>query len=89
VAFTSASTDLFTNESIRLINAQPKDTPLFLMINHIAPHSANPHNPLQAPIESELKFEQTIKDIRRRKYAGYILFYEIHYVSLIQTQPLK
>ncbi|ODM87123.1 Arylsulfatase B [Orchesella cincta] len=60
------------NEAIRLIYNQPTDKPMFLMINHIAPHSANSYDPLQAPRENVNKFRSTIKDENRRKYAGMV-----------------
>lgn len=70
--FIQISTELFTEEAVRLIKQQPKDKPMFLMINHVAPHSANDnsHDPLQAPIETIEKFNATIMDGRRRIYAG-------------------
>lgn len=46
---------------------------MFLMINHIAPHSASKHNPLQAPMDIVDLFKDTIEDSRRRAYAGTIL----------------
>jgi hypothetical protein len=32
-------TDLLTNEAVRLIENHPTDQPLFLKINHYAPHA--------------------------------------------------
>lgn len=64
------STDLFTDEAIKLIYRQPIEKPMFLMINHIAPHSSNSYDPLQAPKENVNKFKGIIKDENRQKYAG-------------------
>ncbi|KAL7731342.1 hypothetical protein ACLKA6_000461 [Drosophila palustris] len=65
-------TDLLTNEAERLIREQPaKQKPLFLMLSHLAPHTANPKEPLQAP-EDELRKFTHIKDPNRRKYAAMV-----------------
>lgn len=64
------STDLFTDEAIKLIYNQPVNQPMFLMMTHIAPHSANAYDPLQAPKENVNKFKPTIQDENRQKYAG-------------------
>ncbi|XP_062132490.1 arylsulfatase B [Drosophila sulfurigaster albostrigata] len=65
-------TDLLTNEAERLISEQPgKQKPLFLMLGHLAPHTANSDDPLQAPEEELRKFAH-IKDPNRRKYAGMV-----------------
>ncbi|CAG7732843.1 unnamed protein product [Allacma fusca] len=71
-AFGRYNTDLFTEEAIRLIREKPKDKPLFLMVNHIAPHSSNRYVPLQAPEENVKKFEESIADESRRHYAGLV-----------------
>jgi len=64
------STDLFTEEAVRLIDNHQQNKPMFLMIAHIAPHSANSYDPLQAPTENINKFKSTIADENRRRYAG-------------------
>ncbi|CAL8143458.1 unnamed protein product [Orchesella dallaii] len=68
--FGKYDTDLFTDEAVRIIQNHDSKKPLFLMITHIAPHSANDYDPLQAPKENVNKFESTIKDENRRIYAG-------------------
>lgn len=63
-------TDLLTDEAERLIKEHAaKDQPLFLMLSHLAAHTANEDDPLQAPEEEIRKFAY-IKDPNRRKYAG-------------------
>lgn len=64
-------TDLFTSEAVNLINTHDTKTPLFLLVNHLAPHTGNeaPDSPLEAPEEEIKKFEY-IKDPERRILAG-------------------
>ncbi|XP_061401898.1 arylsulfatase B [Musca vetustissima] len=65
-------TDLLTEAAIRRIlehNYQKK--PLFMLLSHLAPHSGNDEDPLQAP-ESEISKFAYIKDERRRKYAAMV-----------------
>ncbi|KAH8296676.1 hypothetical protein KR054_009735 [Drosophila jambulina] len=65
-------TDLLTNEAERLIKEHAgKDQPLFLMLSHLAAHTANEDDPLQAPEEEIRKFAY-IKDPNRRKYAAMV-----------------
>uniref|UniRef100_A0A1A9WE45 Sulfatase N-terminal domain-containing protein n=1 Tax=Glossina brevipalpis TaxID=37001 RepID=A0A1A9WE45_9MUSC len=63
-------TDLLTEESVNLIKRHDYNAkPLFLMLNHLAPHSANEDVPLQAP-ESEIDKFSYIKDPQRKIYAA-------------------
>ncbi|EDW70749.1 arylsulfatase B [Drosophila virilis] len=65
-------TDLLTNEAERIIQeTAAKQKPLFLMINHLATHTANDNDPLQAPEEEVQKFLH-IKDPNHRKYAAMV-----------------
>ncbi|KAL2724742.1 arylsulfatase B-like isoform X2 [Vespula maculifrons] len=63
------STDLFTEESVRLINSHDTKDPMFLYLAHLAPHSGNSNDLLQAPDEEIAKFGY-INDPERRIYAG-------------------
>lgn len=65
------ATDLFTRESIKIIQNHNRSDPLFLYIPHLAPHAANSYDPLQAPQEKINKFSH-IKDERRRTYAAMV-----------------
>lgn len=65
------ATELFTQESIKIIQNHSADNPLFLYIPHLAPHAANSYDPLQAPQEILDKFSY-IKDEKRRKYAAMV-----------------
>lgn len=62
-------TDLFTEEAEKIILNNNHKKPLFLMVNHLAMHTANDEDPLQAPQETIDQFDY-IKDKRRRTYAG-------------------
>lgn len=64
-------TELFTNEAVSFIGQHDTDRPLFLLVNHLAPHAGNekPDNPLEAPEDEKAKFDY-IKDPNRRTLAG-------------------
>ncbi|EDW76988.1 uncharacterized protein Dwil_GK11604 [Drosophila willistoni] len=65
-------TDLLTQEAEHVIRekAAANET-FFLMLSHLATHTANDNDPLQAPEEEIRKFAY-IKDPRRRKYAAMV-----------------
>lgn len=64
------TTNLLTDEAIKLIKHHNSTTgPLFLYLAHLAPHSGNDIDPLQAPDEEIAKFSY-IEDPERRVYAG-------------------
>lgn len=65
------ATDLFTYEAINIINMHDPSKPLFLQINHLAPHSGNDDFPLQAKKEDLDKFFY-ITDPKRRIYAAMV-----------------
>ncbi|XP_001353949.3 arylsulfatase B [Drosophila pseudoobscura] len=65
-------TDLLTNEAERVIREREgQEEPLFLVLSHLATHTANEDDPLQAPEEEIRKFAY-IKDPNRRKYAAMV-----------------
>ena len=64
------TTTLLANEAENVIRQHdPSSGPLFLYLAHLAPHSANRNDPLQAPPESVALFNH-IEDPKRRIYAG-------------------
>ncbi|XP_055316309.1 arylsulfatase I isoform X3 [Sitodiplosis mosellana] len=63
------TTDIITNESVRIVRSHNTSIPLFLYIAHAAVHSGNPYNPLPAPDSTTSKFTH-ISDFARRKYAA-------------------
>ncbi len=68
-SFGHYSTDLFTDESIKIIESHNTSSPLFLYMAHLAVHSANPYQFLEAPREIIEKFDY-IKEKDRRIFAG-------------------
>ncbi|KAG5890787.1 hypothetical protein JTB14_007181 [Gonioctena quinquepunctata] len=63
------STDVFTEESVKLIKEHNKSRPLFLYLAHAAVHSGNDYNPL--PVSDEVVEEFAyIGDYKRRRFAG-------------------
>ncbi|XP_065368722.1 arylsulfatase B [Calliphora vicina] len=65
------TTDLVTEESVRVIANHNASSPLFLYVSHAAVHSGNPYNPLPAPDEAVAKM-QHITNYNRRKYAAMV-----------------
>nr|XP_018909945.1 PREDICTED: arylsulfatase B-like isoform X2 [Bemisia tabaci] len=65
------STDLFTDEAVRIINTHEREDPLFLYMAHLAPHTANTYEPFQAPDEEVVRFAH-IEDPERRTYAAMV-----------------
>jgi len=63
------STDIFTDEANKIIQAHDPSSPLFLYLAHQAVHSANTYSPLQAP-EDAIERHSYIEDINRRKFSG-------------------
>lgn len=71
------ATDLFTQESIKIIQNHNTENPLFLYIPYTAPHVANNYDLLQAPQEIVDKFSY-IKDINRQKYAAMVFTFNAY-----------
>ena len=63
------STELFTQEAVKVIQNHDAKQPLFLYVSHQAAHAGNPDDPLQVP-ERYTKKLKYIKSESRRKYAG-------------------
>ncbi|XP_058832247.1 arylsulfatase B-like [Topomyia yanbarensis] len=67
----SYATDLFNNEAVRIIREHDRSSPLFLVLTHLAPHTANEDDPMQAHKEDVERFAY-IKDEKRRVLAAMI-----------------
>lgn len=65
------ATDLFTNAAIETIQKHNKAEPLFLYLSHLAPHSGNNYELLQAPQDEIEKFAY-ITNVNRRIYAAMV-----------------
>ncbi|XP_017072197.1 arylsulfatase B [Drosophila eugracilis] len=65
------ATEAFTSEAKRIIEEHDKTKPLFMVLSHLAVHTGNEDNPMQAP-EEEVAKHAHIKDPKRRTYAGMI-----------------
>lgn len=67
------ATDLFTKESVQIIENHNENEPLLLVCSHAAPHAGD-KIPLQAPEDEIEKFEY-IPDMKMRVLAGIIFFF--------------
>src|SRR5690349_16589765 len=59
------ATELFTNEAVKTIERHDKNFPMYLQLNHLAPHAANDDSSVQAPISEYEKFPYIRNDKRR------------------------
>ncbi|XP_058463030.1 arylsulfatase B-like [Malaya genurostris] len=80
----SYATDLFNNEAIRIIKEHYKKSPLFLVLTHLAPHTGNEDDPMQAHIEDVDRFSY-IKDIKRRVLAAMISKVDEGFGNIVRT----
>ncbi|XP_030372601.1 arylsulfatase B [Scaptodrosophila lebanonensis] len=67
----SYATDVFTAEAKRVIQDHDTSRPLFMVLSHLAVHTGNEDNPMQAPEEEVAKFGH-IQNQKRRTYAGMV-----------------
>ncbi|XP_075162694.1 arylsulfatase B-like [Haematobia irritans] len=67
----SYATDLFTEEAERIISMNNGSQPLFLLVSHLAPHTGNFDDLMQAPQEEIEKFSY-IPDKQRQMYAAMV-----------------
>ncbi|XP_077994252.1 arylsulfatase J-like [Glandiceps talaboti] len=65
------TTEVFTSKAEQLIKQHNKDKPLFLYLAHLAVHSANPSNPLEAPDKYVNRFPH-IQDKNRKMFAAMV-----------------
>ncbi|XP_054266115.1 arylsulfatase B-like [Macrosteles quadrilineatus] len=65
------STDIFTEEAVRVIQDHNPQDPLFLYLSHLAPHAGTGKEPFQAPDEEVAKFSHIV-DPERRVYAAMV-----------------
>jgi arylsulfatase A-like enzyme len=63
------TTDIITNEAVKVISNRNANRPLFLYVAHTAVHSSNPYSPLPAPDDTVANITN-IEDYNRRKYAA-------------------
>lgn len=63
------STDIFTEESVNIIDKHNTSKPLFLYLAHAAVHSGNPYNALPVHDSEMAKFSY-IKNYFRMRFAG-------------------
>ena len=82
------STDLFTEEAVKLIRHHNVEEPMFMYLAHLAPHAGNDWDPLQAPDEDIARFAH-IEDPERRIYAGTSFLYGTITIVLTSTSLLQ
>jgi len=67
-------TDVLTDAAVQEIEdhgSGNKSQPLFLLLNHLAPHAGNEDNPLQAPADELARFDY-IRNETHRIYAAMV-----------------
>lgn len=78
------ATNLFTDYAVKIIKTHDQETPLFLYLSHLAPHSANWYDLNQAPANEIEKFSY-IKDPLRRKYAAMVSILDTGVGKIVQA----
>lgn len=78
------STDVFAEESVKLITNHNASKPLFLYMAHAAVHSGNPYNPISAKDEYVKSFDN-IADYERRRFAGGYRIHLFNKIPIIET----
>ncbi|KAF7285683.1 hypothetical protein GWI33_010178 [Rhynchophorus ferrugineus] len=63
------STDVFTEEAVKIIKEHNQEHPLFLYMAHAAVHSGNPYNPLPV-LDADVMKINDIDDYNRRRFAA-------------------
>lgn len=63
------STDIFTDESVSIIDKHNTSKPLFLYLAHAAVHSGNAYNPLPS-YDKDVRSFKHIKNYSRMRFAG-------------------
>ncbi|XP_062711801.1 arylsulfatase B-like isoform X1 [Aedes albopictus] len=80
----SYATDLFNGEAVRLIREHDQKKPLLLVLTHLAPHTGNEDDPMQAPADEVEKFDY-IRDEKRRVLAAMISKIDEGVGQIVQT----
>lgn len=78
------TTDLITDEAVELIRQHEQHSPMFLYVAHLAVHSANDYQFLEAPEYVIKKFDY-IKNENRRTFAGVLINNIISYYFFITS----
>lgn len=82
------ATDLFTDKAVDLIQKHNSNTPLFLLLSHLAPHTGNSYATLQAPADDIARFGY-IQDKDRRTYAAMVSKLDASVGQVIETLATK
>lgn len=82
------ATELFTDKAVEMIDRHNKKQPMFLYVSHLAPHSANPDDPLQVRDEDLPQFDY-IKDPNRKKYAAMVSRLDVSVGRIMQALDKK
>lgn len=77
------STRVFGSEAVKIIKNHTTSQPLFLYIAHAATHSANPYNPLPAPMETLSKNPACDTVSQRCNFAGNIFYFNFNFFFLL------
>lgn len=78
------TTDVISDESVKIIRTRNASHPLFLYVAHTAVHSSNPYSPLPAPDATVAKIEN-IDDFNRRKFAAMMVHLDKSVGALVEA----
>ena len=78
------TTEVITDEAVKVIRHRNSSQPLFLYVAHTAVHSSNPYSPLPAPDETVANITN-IADYNRRKFAAMMYHLDQSVGRIVQT----
>lgn len=78
------TTDVITDEAVKIIRSRNTSQPLFLYVAHTAVHSSNSYSPLPAPDETVAKLVN-ISDFNRRKFAAMMHHLDLSVGSIVEA----
>lgn len=64
------TTEVITEEAVRIIHERNTSKPLFLYVPYTAVHSSNPYSPLPAPDETVAQMRNVSDDYNRQRFAA-------------------
>jgi arylsulfatase B len=79
------TTDVITDEAVKIIHERNSSKPLFLYVAHTAVHSSNPYSPLPAPDETVAKMRNVSNDYNRQKFAAMLHHLDVSVGAIVKA----
>lgn len=79
------TTDVITEEALKIIQERNTSRPLFLYMAHTAVHSSNPYSPLPAPDDTVAKMRNVSDDYNRQKFAAILHHLDLSVGAIVKA----